>query len=136
MGMLQYVRILKSRKWVVILTSVLVSVLGHIGFVSSLYCVAAALEGSLWPARVHYVVAPLGLMMNAVPLSPGGLGVGEAAMQGLFTAVGEDGGKAFLAMLGFRATFWVISLIGVLYFIRGFSETRRAVAEASASATG
>jgi len=120
-------------KWPVILTSILISVLGHVGFASSLYCVAAALQGPLWPARVHYVVAPLGLMINAVPTSPGGLGVGEAAMQFLFNAVGEDGGKAFLMMLGFRATFWVISLIGLGYFLRGFSETRRAMTDAAAN---
>jgi hypothetical protein len=120
-------------KWRVILISVLVSVVGHVGFISALYCVAGALEGPMWPARVHFVVAPLGLMINAVPFSPGGLGVGEAAMQLLFSAVGENGGNAFLMMLGFRAIFWVISLIGVGYFLRGASETRRAIAAARTS---
>lgn len=113
----------------------LLGVLGHVGFVSSLYSTAAAFAGPLWPARVQYVVAPLGLMINAVPLAPGGLGVGEAAMQALFTAVGQDGGKAFLMMLGFRVTLWVVSLIGVGYLVAGFTETRRAVAEARGSIT-
>jgi glycosyltransferase 2 family protein len=120
-------------KAMVILVSVLLSVVGHLGFVSSLYCVAAGLEGPLWSWRVHFVVAPLGLMINAIPISPGGLGVGEAAMQALFASVGEDGSKAFLMMLAYRAISWSLAIIGVGYLIAGFSETRRAMAEAGRS---
>jgi uncharacterized protein (TIRG00374 family) len=114
----------------VVLGSVLLSVLGHIGFVSSLYCVAAGLQGALWPWRTHFVVAPLGLMVNAIPVSPGGMGVGEAAMQALFNTVGEDGSKALMMMLIYRVISWTLSLIGVAYLVTGFAETRRAMAEA------
>src|SRR5262249_49930572 len=60
----------------VIFGAVLLGIIGHVGFVSSLYLVAASLPGPLWPARVQFVVAPLGLVINAIPLAPGGLGVG------------------------------------------------------------
>ena len=63
--------------------------------------------------------------------SPGGLVVGEAAMQGIFHSIGENGVNAFLAMLGFRVTLWVISLIGVGYLVAGYSETRRAIEQAT-----
>jgi uncharacterized protein (TIRG00374 family) len=119
-------------KAAVIALSVLLSVVGHLGFVSSLYCVAAGLQGPLWSWRVHFVVAPLGLIINAIPISPGGIGVGEAAMQALFASVGEDGSKAFLMMLVYRAISWSLAIIGVAYLITGFSETRRAMAEAAA----
>lgn len=115
----------------VIVISVLLSVLGHIGFVSSLYCVALGLQGAQWPLSVHFVVAPLGLMINAIPISPGGLGVGEYAMQSLFASVGSDGAKAFLMMLVYRASSWLLALIGVGYLVTGFSDTRRAMAEAA-----
>jgi hypothetical protein len=114
----------------VILASVLLSVVGHVGFTSALYCVAAGLQGPLWPWRVHFVVAPLGLMINAIPISPGGVGVGEFAMETLFAAVGEDGFKAFLMMLVYRAISWSLALIGVVYLITGFTEARRAISEA------
>jgi hypothetical protein len=116
-----------GRRCVIALT-VAMSVLGHVGFVLSLWCAAAALPGELWPFRVHYLVAPIGLSINAIPLSPGGIGVGEAAMQSLFQLVGGDGPKAFLMMLAYRALCWLIALIGVPYFIAGFSETRQAIA--------
>jgi len=42
-------------------------------------------------------VSPLGLLTNAVPLSPGGLGVGEKSFDVLYRAVGgENGAGSFL----------------------------------------
>jgi hypothetical protein len=114
----------------VILISIVLSVLAHLGFVTSLYCIAAGLQGPLWPWRVHFLVAPLGLMINAIPISPGGMGVGEYAMQTLFSTVGEEGAKAFLMMLVYRATSWAIALIGVAYLVMGSADTRRAVKQA------
>jgi uncharacterized protein (TIRG00374 family) len=123
----------QGKYWVIVI-SVAMSVLGHLGFVSALYCVAAGLQGSLWPWQLHFVVAPLGLMINAIPISPGGVGVGEAAMQALFSAVGQDGAKALLMMLSYRAISWLLALIGVGYLVTGgFSETRRAMADSTAT---
>jgi uncharacterized protein (TIRG00374 family) len=130
--LLQSIVVYQGKASVVIWTVVL-SVVGHLGFVSSLYCIAAGLQGALWPWRTHYVVAPLGLMINAIPISPGGMGVGEYAMQKLFTSVGEDGTKAFLMMLVYRATSWAIALVGVAYLVLGSSDTRRAMADARAA---
>ena len=42
-------------------------------------------------------VSPLGLLLNALPLSPGGIGVGEKAFDILFALLkGTEGGNAFL----------------------------------------
>ena len=57
-----------------------------------------------------------GLFANALPLTPGGLGVGEAAFDGLFHLVGIDGGARLLLL-------WRLGLLpvclagGVLYMI-------------------
>lgn len=114
----------------VILLAVLMSMVAHVGFIGSLWGAARSLPGDQWPLRVHYVVAPIGLSVNAIPLSPGGLGVGEAGMQQLFGLVGGDGAKAFVMMLAYRVMSWLIALAGVPYLVVSFGETRRAVAEA------
>ena len=117
----------------VVLLTVVMSMAVHIGLVSSLFCAALALrtpEHPDWPARAHYVLAPIGLAINAIPLSPGGVGVGEGGMQFLFNSVGQAGSTAFAMMLAFRAMCWLISLVGVRFLVASFTETRRAIAEA------
>lgn len=41
------------------------------------------------------VIFPLGLLVTALPLAPGGLGIGHMAFDSLFHAVGVDGGANF-----------------------------------------
>lgn len=58
-------------------------------------------------------VSPLGLLSNAVPLSPGGLGVGEKTFDILYKAVGgENGAGSFLAA---RIFLYCPSLIGGVF---------------------
>ncbi|MBI3465434.1 MAG: flippase-like domain-containing protein [Planctomycetes bacterium] len=113
----------------VVLLAVVMSIAVHLGLVSSLFCAALALRPG-WPARVHYVLAPIGLTINAIPLTPGGAGLGEGGMQFLFKSVGEDGAIAFAMMVAFRAMCWLIALVGVRFLVASFTETRRAIAEA------
>ena len=113
----------------VVLLGVVMSIAVHLGLVSSLFCAALALRPG-WPARVHYVLAPIGLTINAIPLTPGGAGLGEGGMQFLFNSVGEDGAIAFAMMVAFRAMCWLIALVGVRFLVASFTETRQAIAEA------
>jgi uncharacterized membrane protein YbhN (UPF0104 family) len=53
------------------------------------------------PAGAVLLLALLALVVNALPVTPGGLGVGEAASEALFGSVGLAGGPALL--LGWRA---------------------------------
>ena len=113
----------------VVLLAVVMSIAVHVGLVSSLFCAALALRPG-WPPRVHYVLAPIGLTINAIPLTPGGAGLGEGGMQVLFNSVGEDGPTAFAMMVAFRAMCWLIALVGVRFLVASFTETRRAIAQA------
>jgi glycosyltransferase 2 family protein len=69
---------------------------------------------SLWQASL---LIPLGFLVNTVPLSPGGLGVGEAAFNALFTLVGLNGGAD--ALLGWRLLTIVLSLPGLPVYLQG-----------------
>ncbi len=97
----------------------------HTLFILALYCCALALPGPNWPFLAHCVAAPIGLTINAVPLTSGGIGVGEAAMQQIYTMLGYDGAKAFLMMLSYRILCWIVSLGGVPYLVRSARARRR-----------
>ena len=66
---------------------------------------------------VMLVVLPIGWVTNALPISPGGLGVGEAAQEQLFKLVGLSGGAA--VSISWRAVAIVMSLPGLWFYFRG-----------------
>lgn len=65
---------------------------------------------------------PIGLMTLALPVAPGGLGVGHAIFQKLFEMVGLTSG-ASLFNLYFVLTL-VVNLIGVIPYLMGHNSTR------------
>lgn len=69
------------------------------------------------PVLVVCMLALLGMFANALPITPGGLGVGESAFQGLFALAGFSGGAPL--MLSWRAGMAVQCLIGCVLYIRG-----------------
>ena len=66
------------------------------------------------------VLIPFGLMANSLPLTPGGLGVGELAFGKLFALGGFTGGIE--ALLGWRALTTVIDLMGLAIYLHGRQE--------------
>jgi uncharacterized membrane protein YbhN (UPF0104 family) len=58
------------------------------------------------PSVLVATLSLLGLIANALPITPGGVGVGEAAAEALFRAVGVPGGAALVAA-------WRVGMIGV-----------------------
>ena len=63
------------------------------------------------------LVIPLGHIVNVVPLTPGGLGIGESAFNALFRLTGLHGGAE--ALLGFRLWSLLVGLPGLLLYLRG-----------------
>lgn len=77
------------------------------------------------PSEGHLAVpflAALGMMANNLPLTPGGLGVGEAAFESLFRLAGLEGGAE--ALLGWRILLLALAPIGLWFYLRG-RETMR-----------
>jgi hypothetical protein len=68
------------------------------------------------------LVAPLGNVANSLPLTPGGLGVGEAAFSKLFTMVGLSLGAETL--LCWRIWKAVVALVGLAIYSRGVGRVR------------
>ena len=63
------------------------------------------------------LVIPMGYVVNALPITPGGIGVGEAAFNALFAAGGIEGGAD--ALLCWRVWAAAISVLGLALYVRG-----------------
>jgi glycosyltransferase 2 family protein len=63
------------------------------------------------------LVAPIGHLINSLPLTPGGIGVGETAFNALFKLTGIDGGAE--ALLCVRLWNILVSLLGLLVYLWG-----------------
>ncbi len=100
----------------VLVAAVAISLTAHALSVTVIALLAEAMSpGSM--AWVMFFVIPLGFMANAVPLTPGGLGVGEAAFERLFALAGLAGGAE--AMLAWRVISLVPSLLGLVVWVQG-----------------
>src|SRR5260370_41992004 len=64
-----------------------------------------------------FLVVPIGQAVNGLPLTPGGLGVGETALNALFKLTGLQGGaEAFLYWRVWKA---MVGLLGLIIYVRG-----------------
>ena len=82
---------------------------------------AAALAISLLaPGSLSWrmcLVIPMGDVANSLPITPGGLGVGEAAFNGLFRVAGLSGGAE--ALLCWRIWRAMVGVAGLAIYLRG-----------------
>lgn len=63
------------------------------------------------------LVVPLGFVANCLPVTPGGLGVGEAAFNSLFAIAGLRGGAD--ALICWRVWTAIVRLLGIVFYLRG-----------------
>ena len=64
------------------------------------------------------VIAPIGFIVQALPISPGGVGVGEAAFAGLYKLSGRPQSRGVISRLSLRVVEWIIGLIGYMVYLR------------------
>jgi len=102
-----------------IVKAALLSMTGH-----ALLGVTLALAGTVLvpgvPPLTVTTLSLLGLVANALPITPGGLGVGEAASEALFRSVGVTGGASLIA--AWRAGTILVCLLGAAFYIRGMRD--------------
>jgi len=103
------------RQPAVLLRALAVSILGQ-----CVMAAAFAIAGhSLLPGASPLLVAAIafiGLIVNAIPVTPGGIGVGEAAFEGLFALAGFNGGARLL--ICWRLGQIPFAILGAWYFSR------------------
>lgn len=64
------------------------------------------------------VMVPMGEIVNCLPITPGGLGVGETAFNALFNIVGLRGGAE--ALLCWRVWNALVGMLGLVFYLQGF----------------
>jgi uncharacterized protein (TIRG00374 family) len=101
--------------------------------------------GILWAAfrAVGHPLSPgsilvgfaVGVALSLVPLVPGGLGIMDVSMTGVFVSLGAPLENAVVAVLIFRLTYYVLPLVAALCLFPGLMrQATRSVAAPSASA--
>jgi uncharacterized protein (TIRG00374 family) len=96
--------------------AVLISLFGNL--ITAWACMLlAAATGGVMPPFSTILLVPIGFLVNTIPLTPGGLGIGEAAFGKLFRMVHIRSGAE--ALLGWRLLTTLISLLGLVYYLQG-----------------
>lgn len=103
--------------------SVLLSALMNVLMIAIIYLCSILNQSGLGLAQVA-AVSPLGLLTNAIPLSPGGLGVGEKSFDVLYKALGgANGAGSFLVT---RIFLYSPALVGAVFAAYYLFKLRRA----------
>lgn len=63
------------------------------------------------------MLIPMGYLASSLPITPGGLGVGEAALESLFTMSGLSGGAE--TIIGWRLIMIIVGLLGLVFYVKG-----------------
>lgn len=79
--------------------------------------VLARALGATGSLQMMVLLLPIGLLVNTIPLTPGGLGVGEVAMDRLFGLAGLTGGAA--ALIGWRLLMLLPASVGLVLYVHG-----------------
>ena len=115
-----------------VLAALLLSLAGHVGVAATHVVVASVvIPGAPWQ-HVAFL-SMVGMVANAVPVTPGGLGVGEAAFAQLFGMMGYTGGAALLIL--WRVGMLPLALLGATIYITGLAGRRLRVAEQATEAS-
>ena len=108
------------------------SLLIHCCFACSVYLIALGLPGEIPSFGKHFVIVPLAMLANTLPL-PGGLGGFEFALDFLYrgmstAAVAESQG--FVIALGYRIATLFVAMLGVFFYLSRRQEVNELLDEA------
>jgi uncharacterized protein (TIRG00374 family) len=89
----------------------------HTLLVGSFWCVSRGLPIKGPTFVQNATIVPLALVAGAMPLTPGGLGLTEAALARLYENIGLQGSDGALVALTYRALTYAVAAIGAVYYL-------------------
>lgn len=109
--------------------TIFLSFVSHSLQVAVCFCVAQTLGDSTFGILTFFVLVPLGMVIQAIPLTFGGWGLGEAAFQYIFEqaaqGVGSPQGANICFMWRLLNSIW--SLVGIVFYIEEKAEVDRLI---------
>jgi uncharacterized membrane protein YbhN (UPF0104 family) len=113
----------------VVAIGVMLSAGAHFGLVFAFHCASRVFPPAdpaveLATLSEHMVIAPIGFIAQAIPLTPGGVGVAEGVFAWLYKLSGRPETRGIIARLALRLVEWLIALTGYLVYLRMRAEVR------------
>jgi uncharacterized protein (TIRG00374 family) len=99
-----------------LMAAVIVSMAGHVTLMAMFILLATVILPDVSPVTI-VLFSLLGMLANALPVTPGGIGVGEAAFEWLFGLLGQSGGAQLI--MAWRIGMLPVCILGGLYYIAG-----------------
>jgi glycosyltransferase 2 family protein len=96
--------------------ALLLSLLTNLSLIAVTTLAFLALDPTGLAAKMCLII-PIGYIVNNLPLTPGGLGIGETAFNALFVMTGLHGGAQ--ALLCWRVWKALVGLLGFVIYVRG-----------------
>jgi len=104
----------RHKKWILVKVC-LFSFLSQGWFAFAFVCFGSFLQSESLPLVRYLVLVPMGMCINAIPVFPGGWGIGELGFEKLFAFAGNTAG-AEMGVL-FHLSTLPVALIGLLIFL-------------------
>jgi uncharacterized membrane protein YbhN (UPF0104 family) len=97
--------------------------LGHIGFILAFYCSMRTIwdkgSGQEVPSLIqHFLIVPIGMVIQAMPLFPGGAGIGELGYGLLYQWLGYSEASGVLGSMVQRMLYLLIAALGLVVYLR------------------
>ncbi len=119
-----------SRRPKRLLPAIVLGIAMHLLLVFSFYTVSVGLPLTHPPLGEQFCIVPLAETAGAIPLTPGGLGTTEAALAGLYAAVGSDANSGAIVALGQRLVMLTAGIAAICYYLTQRKSIDAAINEA------
>ncbi|MDM4014101.1 lysylphosphatidylglycerol synthase transmembrane domain-containing protein [Roseiconus lacunae] len=112
--------------------SILMSLGVHGLLTVSVYLIARSLYPSVPTFAEHFIIVPIGMLASALPITPAGLGLFEAAIEWLYQLIPSEPTLASgtLIALVFEIVKVIIAIIGTVFYWTAGDEVRESMEEA------
>jgi uncharacterized membrane protein YbhN (UPF0104 family) len=113
----------------VVALGVALSAGAHFGMVFAFHCASRVFPPAnpaveLATLSEHMVIAPIGFIAQAIPITPGGVGVAEGVFAWLYKLSDRPETRGIIARLSLRLAEWLIALSGYIVYLRMRAEVR------------
>ena len=95
--------------------SLFLAIIGHLFFAYVFLEVSKLLDSQYLDLVLQLFIMPIGFISVAIPISPGGIGVGHVAFESLYSIVGISGGANIFNL--FLITQLMINLLGGIVYL-------------------